>query len=163
MTSRITGFDPPHTFTDEQVRGPFHSFRHVHTFQPTPDGTEMVDQVTFVAPFGPIGRLAERIALARHLRGLIETGTAGYAIGWLAGEADTAQVIRSPSLSLWSVPVWVKPFLASTRWLATLGTAVLAVTTSTGLASTSPANRAGMSRPTAVVASHLPHADRFIP
>ncbi|MET1052139.1 MAG: SRPBCC family protein, partial [Mycetocola sp.] len=30
MTSRITALNPPHSFTDEQVRGPFRSFRHEH-------------------------------------------------------------------------------------------------------------------------------------
>ncbi|MFP5368408.1 MAG: SRPBCC family protein, partial [Actinomycetes bacterium] len=30
MTSRITRFDYPRSFVDEQVRGPFKSFRHIH-------------------------------------------------------------------------------------------------------------------------------------
>ncbi|MGG7507292.1 SRPBCC family protein [Plantibacter sp. YIM 135249] len=112
MTSRITAFDAPRSFTDEQVRGPFRSFRHVHTFVPVPEPVEghfdefsdrdggrfdrlsdrkrgrfdelsdraectlMIDDVTFTAPFGPIGRLAERIALASHLRRLIESRNA---------------------------------------------------------------------------------------
>ncbi|WP_159622267.1 SRPBCC family protein [Ruania rhizosphaerae] len=72
MTSRITAYEAPHSFTDEQVRGPFAQFRHVHRFQPRPDGgTQMSDDVTFVAPFGPLGRLAERLVLARYVRHLI--------------------------------------------------------------------------------------------
>ncbi|MFZ4896543.1 SRPBCC family protein [Plantibacter sp. Mn2098] len=105
MTSRITAFDAPHTFTDEQVRGPFSAFRHVHTFEPIaarfdklsdrasapvpvpepvegppvpepvegPPHTLMTDAVTFTAPFGPLGLIAERIALRRHLVRLIES------------------------------------------------------------------------------------------
>ena len=35
------------------------------------DGTRMTDTVTFVAPFGPAGRIAERLVLGRRLRTLI--------------------------------------------------------------------------------------------
>lgn len=72
MTSRITELDRPHRFTDDQVRGPFATFRHVHRFEPAEDGTRMVDEVAFTAPLGPLGRLAERLLLARRLRELIE-------------------------------------------------------------------------------------------
>jgi len=73
MTSRITEFDAPRSFVDEQVRGPFRSFRHVHRFEPTVDGrgTLMIDEVEFVAPFGPLGRMAE-VVLGPYLRRLIE-------------------------------------------------------------------------------------------
>jgi len=78
MTSRITSFDPPYTFTDEQVNGPFRSFRHVHIFEPLerPMGTArtiMLDDITFSAPLGPFGVVAEQLALTRHLRRLIES------------------------------------------------------------------------------------------
>ncbi|GAB3650946.1 hypothetical protein GCM10027591_08360 [Zhihengliuella somnathii] len=72
MTSRITAFDPPHCFVDEQVRGPFRRFRHVHEFREGPDGTTMVDRVSFAAPFGALGRAVERLVLARYLQDLIE-------------------------------------------------------------------------------------------
>jgi ligand-binding SRPBCC domain-containing protein len=36
MTSHITHFDFPRSFTDEQVKGPFRSFRHIHEFEATP-------------------------------------------------------------------------------------------------------------------------------
>jgi hypothetical protein len=35
-------------------------------------GTTMVDRIEFAAPFGPIGRLVEKLVLARYLRRLIE-------------------------------------------------------------------------------------------
>lgn len=72
MTSRITEMDAPHYFVDEQVRGPFRSFRHVHEFSENAGGTVMVDRVEFAAPFGPLGRLAEKLVLTRYLRNLIE-------------------------------------------------------------------------------------------
>lgn len=71
MTSRITALEFPTSFTDEQVRGPFTSFRHVHEFRPTQTGSVMTDRVEFTAPFGVLGRLAERLVLRRYLQRLI--------------------------------------------------------------------------------------------
>jgi len=71
MTSRITEYDPPHRFVDEQVRGPFRAFRHEHTFREDAGSTLMTDQVTFTAPFGVLGRLAERVVLRSYLARLI--------------------------------------------------------------------------------------------
>jgi ligand-binding SRPBCC domain-containing protein len=77
MTSRITQFDYPESFTDEQQRGPFRAFRHVHEFLPDsslPDGggTLMVDHVEFTAPCGVLGRLVEKAFLGRYMQDLIE-------------------------------------------------------------------------------------------
>lgn len=72
MTSRITEMEPPDYFVDEQVKGPFRRFRHVHEFNQDPAGTMMVDRIEFAVPFGPLGRLVERLVLARYLRKLIE-------------------------------------------------------------------------------------------
>lgn len=91
MTSRITAFDAPHSFTDEQVAGPFASFRHQHVFEPLErpmgrDRTLMLDVVEFRAPLGPLGVVAERVALTRHLRRLI-----GSRNVWLAEALRQAQ------------------------------------------------------------------------
>lgn len=69
MSSKITSLERPNRFVDEQVRGPFRSFRHVHEF--TSDGamTVMTDTITLASPiFGP---LAERLVLVPYLRRLI--------------------------------------------------------------------------------------------
>lgn len=71
MTSRITALDFPASFVDQQVRGPFTSFRHVHEFEATPTGSIMTDRVEFTAPFGPAGRLVEKLILRRYLERLI--------------------------------------------------------------------------------------------
>jgi ligand-binding SRPBCC domain-containing protein len=73
MTSRITEMKSPDYFVDEQVKGPFRRFRHVHEFSQDASGTTMVDRIEFAAPFGLIGRLVERLVLARYLQKLIET------------------------------------------------------------------------------------------
>lgn len=71
MTSRVTQVDFPHSFTDEQVRGPFRSFRHVHEFEATPGGCIMTDRVEFAAPFGLLGRAAGKLVLRPYLQRLI--------------------------------------------------------------------------------------------
>ena len=71
MTSEITEWDRPHRFVDEQVHGPFKSFWHEHVFTPVDHGTQLQDRVRFEAPLGVLGRLAERLVLARYLPHLI--------------------------------------------------------------------------------------------
>ncbi|MBF4992716.1 SRPBCC family protein [Arthrobacter gandavensis] len=73
MTSRITAMEVPNRFVDEQVKGPFRRFRHVHEFSEDAADTIMVDRIEFEAPFGPLGRLVEKLVLARYLQNLIET------------------------------------------------------------------------------------------
>ena len=73
MTSVITEFERPNRFVDEQRSGPFKRFHHEHVFtEAGPGSTSMLDIVEFEAPLGPLGRLAERIALARYLPRLID-------------------------------------------------------------------------------------------
>jgi ligand-binding SRPBCC domain-containing protein len=71
MTSRITQMSPPDSFIDEQVRGPFRSFRHEHVFVADGHGTVMTDYVVLSAPFGVLGCAAERV-VGPYLRRLIE-------------------------------------------------------------------------------------------
>ena len=74
LTSRITAFDRPHHFRDEQVRGAFAGFVHDHWFAPDDaGGTLMRDVFAFRAPLGPLGRLAEWAVLTRYMRRLLET------------------------------------------------------------------------------------------
>lgn len=72
MTSRIVECDRPSRFVDEQVRGPFASFRHEHVFEADGDATVMTDRVEFRAPGGPVGRSAERVLLGRYVARLID-------------------------------------------------------------------------------------------
>lgn len=63
--SRITAWDPPHSFTDEQVKGPYLRWAHRHTFTPRDGGTLVRDQVEY-AMLG--WWLADRLLVRRDLR-----------------------------------------------------------------------------------------------
>ncbi|KXZ60551.1 hypothetical protein Mlaev_01632 [Microbacterium laevaniformans] len=70
MTVRIAELDRPRRFVDEQVRGPFRSFRHEHVFVDDSDGgTVMTDTITLASPV--FGALAEQPILVPYLRRLI--------------------------------------------------------------------------------------------
>ena len=98
MTSRVTALEAPGRFVDEQVRGPFARFRHEHRFEPSADGTRMVDEVVFRAPLGPLGWLAERVALARYLPRLIAARNASLR-DELERDEDGQRGASSPSAS----------------------------------------------------------------
>lgn len=72
LSSRITSLERPTRFVDEQVSGPFATFRHSHAFEGGAERTTMIDDWSHTAPFGPIGALADRLFLAAMLRRLLE-------------------------------------------------------------------------------------------
>lgn len=71
MTSVISAYERPMRFVDEQTAGPFHTWWHEHRFEETPSGTTMIDEVEFSSPFGPLGRLVNRLLLERYLTTLL--------------------------------------------------------------------------------------------
>lgn len=79
MTSKITEYDRPVRFVDEQVRGPFRRWRHEHLFRRDGAGTLMIDLVDFEAPAGPIGKLVAMTVLRPYLRRLIVRRNASLA------------------------------------------------------------------------------------
>jgi len=63
-----TAYDPPHSFEDQQVRGPFRSWRHRHIVGPHPDGAMLVDDIEYTPPFGLLGRAVDGIVIKPRLR-----------------------------------------------------------------------------------------------
>lgn len=52
--SKITIWDPPHCFVDDQLKGPYTLWHHEHIFRQQDGGTLMRDQVTYAVPGGSL-------------------------------------------------------------------------------------------------------------
>jgi len=64
--SRITAWEPPFLFVDEQVQGPYRYWKHVHRFREIEGGTLVSDEVAYAVWGGEIvERLLVRPDLAR--------------------------------------------------------------------------------------------------
>jgi ligand-binding SRPBCC domain-containing protein len=70
--TRITDYDPPYRFVDEQLRGPYRQWRHLHEFSTYNGGTRMVDTVEYTLPFGWVGRMAHTVLVRNQLDGIFD-------------------------------------------------------------------------------------------
>jgi ligand-binding SRPBCC domain-containing protein len=68
--SFIREWDPPARFVVVQVAGPMNRWEHRHLFRAERGGTWVEDRITYRLPGGPLGRLAHRLLVGRHLREL---------------------------------------------------------------------------------------------
>ena len=53
--TRISVWQPPHRFVDEQIRGPYRQWIHEHTFEAREGGTLTRDLVRYATPFDFLG------------------------------------------------------------------------------------------------------------
>ena len=53
--ARISSWESPTGFVDEQVRGPYRLWEHTHRFREDGDGTVVEDEVCYGLPFSPFG------------------------------------------------------------------------------------------------------------
>lgn len=60
----ITSFDPPHRFTDVQLKGPYGRWDHTHTFSAVEGGTLVEDEIIYELPLGRLGDLAHGLVRA---------------------------------------------------------------------------------------------------
>ena len=66
--TRIDAYDPPNSFKDVQLRGPYRRWEHRHTFRAVEGGTQMTDEVEYELPFGSLGDLVDRMVVRGELR-----------------------------------------------------------------------------------------------
>lgn len=71
LTSKITAFNRPTYFKDEQQKGAFKSFYHEHKFEQTDDRIIMKDIFEFQSPFGIFGKIFNTLILTKYLRKLL--------------------------------------------------------------------------------------------
>ena len=72
-TAKIVSLDRPRRFDDELVRSAFRRLQHAHEFEPSRGGTLMRDTLEWTSPFGILGRIADRLAVIRHMRWFVTT------------------------------------------------------------------------------------------
>ena len=72
LTSKITEFDSPNSFTDEMEKGAFKWFKHKHIFKEIDNGTIMIDIFEYESPFGIIGELADKLFLKSYMSNLLK-------------------------------------------------------------------------------------------
>jgi ligand-binding SRPBCC domain-containing protein len=66
--SRIEEWDPPRSFVDVQVKGPYNTWLHRHSFVAKGKGTLIQDQVLYKLPFDPLSRLLAGSKVEKDLR-----------------------------------------------------------------------------------------------
>ncbi len=95
--ARHTNVVPPDTFTDEQVKGPFHQWTHQHRFDRA-DGQRcrLTDRISCVPPLGSVGSMLGTPFLRRQLERLLEYRHAVT----LADFRDLAQFQDQPRLTI---------------------------------------------------------------
>jgi ligand-binding SRPBCC domain-containing protein len=72
MRVKIMAFNRPIYFQDAMVKGPFHHFRHDHTFEDQRNSTLMIDRIAFASPVPFIGSIVDLLVLKTHLRRFLE-------------------------------------------------------------------------------------------
>src|SRR5215208_6344287 len=65
--SRIESYDPPRSFVDRQVKGPYRRWEHRRSFTAVEGGTRIDDEVTYELPLGPLGDIAHSLVVRDQL------------------------------------------------------------------------------------------------
>lgn len=68
LTSKITAFERPFHFRDEQQKGIFKFIKHDHHFEENNGRILMKDIFVYEAPFGFLGKIVEKIILTNYLK-----------------------------------------------------------------------------------------------
>lgn len=67
-----TAYDPPRSFEDVQISGPFRFWRHRHIVEPHPEGAILRDEVDYELPIPIFGPLAWPMAVTPRLEKMFE-------------------------------------------------------------------------------------------
>lgn len=68
LTSKITVYERPFHFCDEQIKGVFKSIQHHHYFEMVGNTVKMVDDFKYESPLGVLGKFADVLFLKRYMR-----------------------------------------------------------------------------------------------
>jgi len=67
-----TAYDPPRSFEDVQISGPFRAWRHKHIVKPHPDGAILRDEVEYEMLIPIFGPLAAPMAVTPRLKKMFD-------------------------------------------------------------------------------------------
>lgn len=67
-----TAYDPPHSFEDIQISGPFKSWRHRHVVEPHSDGAILRDEIEYEPPFSIFGSIAAPLLIEPKLKKMFD-------------------------------------------------------------------------------------------
>lgn len=70
--TEIEAWEPATRFVDRQLRGPYRSWHHTHTFEDAPGGTRMTDRVAYEVPLGPLGEVARLLFVRRQVEAIFD-------------------------------------------------------------------------------------------
>lgn len=70
--SLVAEYDPPYSFRDVQIIGPYRRWDHRHSFRREEDGTVIEDLVVYEPPLGPLGGLLDLLVIRRQLAAIFE-------------------------------------------------------------------------------------------
>ena len=70
--TEITNIREKNYFIDEQRVGPYTMWHHQHIIEPTDEGVQMTDIVSYKLPFGFIGRIAHRLFIRAKIESIFE-------------------------------------------------------------------------------------------
>ena len=68
--TEICKVDKPKMFTDKQLKGPYKTWEHTHTFIAKENGVLMKDHVKYQLPFGIIGRIGHSILVRKKIENI---------------------------------------------------------------------------------------------
>jgi|SRR3954465_12342153 len=71
LTSKITSFERPFHFRDEQLKGAFKFIMHDHYFEEQNGKTIMKDVFSFQSPLGMFGQLFDKLVLTEYLKKIL--------------------------------------------------------------------------------------------
>jgi ligand-binding SRPBCC domain-containing protein len=73
--TKITEWNPPHSFVDVELSGPYARWVHTHRFEPRDGGTRLSDHVEYALPFGILGNLAHALIVRRDVEHIFDYRT----------------------------------------------------------------------------------------
>jgi ligand-binding SRPBCC domain-containing protein len=88
--ARISSWEPPTGFVDEQVHGPYRLWEHTHRFREYGDGTVVEDEVRYGLAFSPFGEIFHPL-VRLQLRRIFRFRQAAVRSCLLGGEGDAAK------------------------------------------------------------------------